>query len=150
MSAGMTPREGNAMNGVATVEQLWVTEDWELARQALVEAPELDEVRREIEREFQIDLNNLEFIDDFPDAKLKRLKERLLIEIESFVSGFKASLVRQVCIHWDYCNQKNSRKSEIAQYLTAALDIVLTQGALTLAVLLMKREYFDKLCGCKS
>lgn len=138
------------MNGLETVEQLWVTEDWELARQTLVEAPELEGARIEIERDFQIDLNNLDFIDDFPNAKLKRLKERLLIAVESFVSGFKDSLIRQVCIHWDYCNQKNSRKSEIAQYLTAALDIVITQGALTLAVLLMKREYFDKLCNCRS
>ena len=138
------------MNGLETVEQLWVTEDWELARQTLVEAPELEGARIEIERDFQIDLNNLDFIDDFPNAKLKRLKERLLIAVESFVSGFKDSLIRQVCIHWDYCNQKNSRKSEIAQYLTAALYIVITQGALTRAVLLMKREYFDKLCNCRS
>ena len=93
------------MNGLETVEQLWVTEDWELARQTLVEAPELEGARIEIERDFQIDLNNLDFIDDFPNAKLKRLKERLLIAVESFVSGFKDSLIRQVCIHWDYCNQ---------------------------------------------
>lgn len=138
------------MNGLATFEQLWVTEDWELARQALVEAPELEEVRIEIEREFQVDLNDFGFIDDLSNAKFKKLKERLLTGIESFVSGLKVRLVRQVCVEWDYCNQRDSRKSEIAQYLAHALDIFITQGAMTLAVLLMKREYFDKLCGCKN
>lgn len=130
------------------IENLLVMEDWELARQVIVEADELEDVRIELEDEFQVDLNSLETIIDLPDASLKDLKKILLSKVRSLVQNRSQDLRRRICVELDYCNNKNSRKAEIAAYLVSALDIVVTGGAAALLALLIKQEYFDKLCQC--
>lgn len=136
------------MTSEMTFEQLWVIEEWELARQILVGAPEFEEFREEIEYKFDIDLEILEDIVDLPDAGLRELQERILASVESFTNRFKNTLYDKVCVEWEYCKQKNSRKSVIAEYIASAIDIAMAGGALTLAIVLMKREYLDKLCHC--
>ncbi len=135
-------------NGLELIERLWVTEDWELARQVLLEAEELRNSRNEIEDEFGIDLEDLESVIDLPDASLRKLKERILTRVDEQVRGYNDALYQKVCVEWDYCNRKNTGKAELAEYLAALLDIVVTGGALALAALLLKRGYFDRLCQC--
>jgi hypothetical protein len=139
-----------ATASVATVEELIVTEDWELARQVLVEAPELYDYRREIEAEFEIDLTNLGSIIDLPDALLSPLKLRLLTQVESWVYQFNDRLYQKVCVEWNYCARKDSGMVLIVEALISVLDIAITKGYFVLTVLLLKRGYFDKLCRCGS
>lgn len=134
--------------GLPAVEQLFVTEDWELARQVIVEAPEFSDIRGEIENEHRIALGDLESIIDLPEASFRRLKEAILERVESRVREYNDAIHQKVCVEWDYCNKRESRKVEIAEYIAAVLDIVVTGGAVALAALLLKREYLDKLCRC--
>ena len=135
-------------NGLELIERLWVTEDWELARQVLLEAEELRESRNEIEDEFNVDLEDLVSVIDLPDATLRKLKERILFTIEDHVRGFNEVLYQRVCIELDYCNRRNDPTIELLEFLTNALDFLVTAGLISLLALLLKRGYFDKLCQC--
>ena len=104
--------------------------------------------RQELEDQFQVDLNSLETIFDLPDASLKKIKEILISKVLLLVQSRRQDLRRLICFELDYCNYKKSRKAEIAAYLVSALDIVVTGGAASLLALLIKQEYFDKLCQC--
>jgi hypothetical protein len=136
-------------NGVVVLEQLLVTEDWELGRQVLIESSTLAEERREVEDRFEVRLESLESILDLPDASLKQLKEEILVKVEAKVREYNSDLYQKICVELDYCNNKDSWKWRAAEYTAAVLDIAFGGGGVALGVLLLKREYFDKLCKCK-
>jgi hypothetical protein len=64
------------------------------------------------------------------------------------VGQFNDRLYQKVCVEWDYCARKDSGIALIIEALVSVLDIVITKGYFALAVLLLKRGYFDKLCRC--
>ncbi|RBI65398.1 hypothetical protein DQ400_18115 [Vreelandella sulfidaeris] len=138
-------------NDLAVFEEYWVTEDWELARQVILGSDKMYELYgAKIEADFEVELGNLESIIELPDAKLKKLKDLLIANVITFVKGYDRDLKRKVCEEWDYCSKRNSSKAEKVEYLILALDIVATSGLLALVTLLLKREYFDKLCKCSN
>ena len=136
-------------NGVMVLEQLLVTEDWDLARQVLVEASALAEERQDIEDRFGVSMRSLESILDLPEVSLKQIKRDILIKVEAKVREYNSDLYQRICVELDYCNNKDSWKWRAAEYTAAVLDIAFGGGGVALGVLLLKREYFDKLCKCK-
>ena len=135
-------------NTVVVLEQLLVTEDWELGRQVLVEASAFAEDREQIEAEFAVSLRQLDAVLELPDASLRRLKEVVLERVQTRVRDYDDELYQRICVELDYCKNKDVWKWRAAEYLAAILDIVFGGGGVTLAVLLLKREALDRLCKC--
>lgn len=136
-------------NGIVVLEQLLVTEDWELGRQAFIESSVLSDERREIEEHFGISMDSLESILDLPDASFKEVKKEILLKIEAKVREYNRDLYKKICVDLDYCKNKDSLSWRIAEYAAAGLDIVFGGGGTALGVLLFKNEYLDKLCKCE-
>ena len=136
-------------NGVVVMEQLLITEDWELGRQVLIESSALAEERQEIEDRFDVSIEKLELILDLPDASIKQIKKEILLKVEAKIRDYNSELYEKICVELDYCNNKDAWKWRAAEYTAAVLDIIFGGGGVALGVLLLKREYFDKLCKCK-
>jgi len=124
------------------------TEDWELARQSLVELEELRSARDEIESRFDIDLTNIEAIIDLPTDSFNNLKKDLTIAVDSQLLRFSEMFRQKVCIELDYCNLKKSKGWRIVEYLIGALAIVFDKGLIPLSFYIFKREILDELCQC--
>lgn len=136
-------------SGLKTIEELIVTEDWELARQIIQEAPEFEESRREIEARFGIAIGDLDSIIHLPEDSYRRLGKLLLETIEARLELIRDELHRKICEEFDYCRQKKKLGWRVMEYISGVLDIFFTKGGLTLAVLVIKNEFLDKLCRCK-
>lgn len=135
-------------NAVAVLEQLLVTEDWELGRQVLVDASVFADDAQRLEAEFDVSLRHLEMIFDLPDADRMRLKREILARFEARLRDYNDDLYQKICVELGYCANKEAWKWRAAEYLAGALDILFGGGGIALAVLLLKREYLDKLCKC--
>lgn len=135
-------------NGLQTIEQLLVTEDWELGRQIIVETEDFRDIREEIEGEYDISLDNLVTIIALPADFFETLKQRILTAIESRIEIFNDAMYQLICVEWDYCARRGDPMTDIAEHLIGAiLDLMVTGGA-SVAILLLKRGYFDGLCQC--
>lgn len=124
------------------------TEDWELARQSLVELEEFRSARDEIESRFDIDLTNIEAIIDLPTDSFNNLKKDLTIAVDSQLLRFSEMFRQKVCAELDYCNLKKSKGWRIVEYLIGALAIVFDKGLIPLSFYIFKREILDELCQC--
>jgi len=124
------------------------TEDWELARQSLVELEEFRSARDEIESRFDIDLTDIEAIIDLPTDSFNNLKEDLIIAVDSQLLRFSEMFREKVCVEVDYCNLKKSKGWRIVEYLIGALAIVFDKGLIPLSFYIFKREILDELCQC--
>ena len=124
------------------------TEDWELARQSLVELEEFRSARDEIESRFDIDLTNIEAIIDLPMDSFNNLKKDLTIAVDSQLLRFSEMFRQKVCVELDYCNLKKSKGWRIVEYLIGALAIVFDKGLIPLSFYIFKREILDELCRC--
>jgi hypothetical protein len=147
-------------NGTATQElvihsvsaevamQYLATEDWELARQSLMELEEFRSARDEIESRFDIDLTNMEAIVDLPIDSFNDLKRELVIAVDSQLLRFSEMFRQKVCVELDYCNLKKSKSWRIVEYLIGALAVVFDKGLIPLSFYIFKREILDELCQC--
>jgi hypothetical protein len=124
------------------------TEDWELARQSLVELEEFRSARDEIESRFDIDLTDIEAVIDLPTDSFNNLKEDLIIAVDSQLLRFSEMFRQKVCAELDYCNLKKSKGWRIVEYLIGALAIVFDKGLIPLSFYIFKREILDELCQC--
>jgi hypothetical protein len=136
-------------NGVQTIEGLLIAENWELARQAIDEAPQFAQEKRKIEEEFGISLGDLGSIIDLPEDSFKRLQTRLLTTANGYFTSAHDELYEKICIRFDYCEMKKKWGWRVLEYLIAAVDVFATNGGATLAMLALKTEVLDKLCRCK-
>ncbi len=84
-------------------------EDWELARQSLVELEEFRSARDEVESRFDIDLTNIEAIIDLPTDSFSNLKKDLTIAVDSQLLRFSEMFRQKVCVELDYCNLKKEQ-----------------------------------------
>jgi hypothetical protein len=123
-------------------------EDWELARQSMVELEEFRSARDEIESRFDIDLTDMEAIVDLPTDSFNDLKRDLVITVDSQLLRFSEMFRQKVCVELDYCNLKKSKSWRIVEYLIGALAIVFDKGLIPLSFYIFKREILDELCQC--
>ena len=147
-------------NGTATQElvihsvsaevamQYLATEDWELARQSMMELEEFRSARDEIESRFDIDLADMEAIVDLPTDSFNDLKRELVIALDSQLLRFSEMFRQKVCVELDYCNLKKSKSWRIVEYLIGAMAIVFDKGLIPLSFYIFKREILDELCQC--
>lgn len=133
-----------------TIEELLATDSWELARQAIVESPVFAPERGRIEEEFGISLGDVSFVIDLPLDTFKKLQKRLLDVVQDYFATVRDELYQRVCVEFGYCEQKKTRGWRIMEYLVGIFDILVTSGGATLAMLALKTEVLDKLCGCKT
>src|SRR5690242_10089587 len=124
------------------------TEDWELARQSLVELEEFRSARDEIESRLDIDLTDIEAIIGLPTDSFNNLKKDLTIAVDSQLLRFSEMFRQKVCVELDYCNLKKSKGWRIVEYLIGALAIVFDKGLIPLSFYIFKREILDELCQC--
>jgi len=124
------------------------TEDWELARQSLIELEEFRDARSEIEFRFEIDLTDIEAIVDLPTDSFSDLKRDLVITVDSQLLRLSETFRLKVCVELDYCNLKKSQRWRIVEYLIGALALVFDKGLIPLAFYIFKREILDELCKC--
>lgn len=134
---------------MVAVFDLLVREDWELARGAIVDLPQLDAQRSKVEGEFGISLNDLEAIFSLPFLPLERLKRHLLDVALGHLDAIRDELYREVCVKLGYCHAKRTTAWRMAEYIAGVIDVIHTMGALSLAILAIKREVLDRLCGCR-
>jgi hypothetical protein len=123
-------------------------EDWELARQSMVELEEFRSARDEIESRFEIDLTDIEAIVDLPTDSFNDLKRDLVITVDSQLLRFSEMFRQKVCVELDYCNLKKSKSWRIIEYLIGALAVVFDKGLIPLSFYIFKREILDELCQC--
>ena len=123
-------------------------EDWELARQSLMELEEFRSARDEIESRFDIDLTDIEAIIDLPTDSFNNLKKDLVIAVDSQLLRFSEMVRQKVCVELDYCNLKKSKGWRIVEYMIGALAIVFDKGLIPLSFYIFKREILDELCHC--
>jgi|SRR3954447_6603771 hypothetical protein len=147
-------------NGTATQElvihrvpadvalQYLATEDWELARQSIIELGEFRSARSDIELELDIDLNDIEAIVDLPTDSFEKLKQVLTTTLDTQLLLLSETFRVKVCIDLDYCNLKKSQRWRIVEYLIGALALIFDKGLIPLAFYIFKREILDELCGC--
>jgi hypothetical protein len=147
-------------NGTATQElvihsvsaevamQYLAIEDWELARQSLMELEEFRSARDEIESRFDIGLADMEAIVDLPTDSFNDLKRELVIAVDSQLLRFSEMFRQKVCVELDYCNLKKSKSWRIVEYLIGALAVVFDKGLIPLSFYIFKREILDELCQC--
>lgn len=141
------------MEATIALEELVALENWELARQYVVdEARSGDEsairFKEEIEVEFQVDLADRFAVADLPVPTFKRLTERLLEFARRSADSFRDELHQKICVEMKYCENKDKGLWKYSTYAAAIADIFGTSGAASLAVLLTKEEFLKKLCGC--
>jgi hypothetical protein len=123
-------------------------EDWELARQSMVELDELRDARDEIEARYEIDLTDIEAIVDLPTDSFNDLKGDLVSAVDSQLLRFSEMFRQKVCVELDYCNLKKNKSWRIVEYLIGALAIIFSKGLISLAFYIFKREILDELCQC--
>ena len=128
--------------------QYLATEDWELARQSMMELEEFRSARDEIESRFEIDLTDMEAIVDLPTDSFNDLKRDLIIALDSQLLRFSEMFRQKVCVELDYCNLKKSKSWRIVEYLIGALAVVFDKGLIPLSFYIFKREILDELCQC--
>jgi len=126
------------------------TEDWELARQSILELEEFRSARSDLELEFDIDLANIEAIIDLPSDSFERLKQQLTSAVDAQLLLLSETFRIKVCVELDYCNLKKGKGWRIVEYLIGALAIVFDKGLIPLAFYIFKREILDELCKCSS
>lgn len=136
------------MTATATFLEVVTWEDWELARVALIELPQLEDSCALIEESFGVSLRDLEAILDLPPVSFEALRKRLIDAALAFLHARRDELRQKICVDLDYCELKKTSRWRIAGYIAAVVDITYTKGALSLAILALKQEVFDKLCGC--
>lgn len=124
------------------------TEDWELARQSLIELEEFRDARSEIESKFEIDLTDIEAIIELPTDSFSDLKRDLVAAVDSQLLRLSEIFRLKVCVELDYCNLKKSQRWRIVEYLIGALSIVFDKGLIPLSFYIFKREILDELCKC--
>ena len=124
------------------------TEDWELARQSLIELEEFKSARSEIEFKFEIDLTDIEAIIELPTDSFSDLKRDLVIAVDSQLLRLSEMFRLKVCVELDYCHLKKSQRWRIVEYLIAALSVVFDKGLIPLSFYIFKREILDELCKC--
>ncbi|HEY6044306.1 MAG TPA: hypothetical protein VIU43_05360, partial [Nitrosospira sp.] len=78
--------------------QYLATEDWELARQSMIELEEFRSARDEIESRFDIDLADMEAIVDLPTDSFNDLKRELVIALDSQLLRFSEMFRQKVCV----------------------------------------------------
>jgi hypothetical protein len=137
-------------NGVQTLESLLTTENWELARQAINEAPQFAGEKQRIEEEFGISLDYLGSIIDLPEDSFNRFQQQLFTTVKRYFTSAHDELYQKICIEFNYCEMKRKWGWRVAEYLIGIVDIFGGSGGGALAVLVLKTEVLDKLCGCKS
>jgi hypothetical protein len=123
-------------------------EDWELARQSMVELEEFRDARDEIESRHDIDLTDIEAIVDLPADSFNDLKGDLVSAVDSQLLRFSEMFRQKVCVELDYCNLKKNKSWRIVEYLIGALASIFSKGLITLAFYIFKREILDELCQC--
>lgn len=123
-------------------------EDWELARQSMIEVEEFRSARDEIESRFDIDLTDIEAIVGLPTDSFNDLKRDLVIALDSQLLRFSEMFRQKVCVELDYCNLKKSKSWRIVEYLIGALAVVFDKGLIPLSFYIFKREILDELCHC--
>jgi len=138
------------MPDILSIEEMVATENWNLAREVISTSEDFSNERDLIENEFEVSMDNLGSIIDLPHDRFENLKKRLLEIIKKRFISLEAELYQQICIELDYCNAKKEKGWRITEYIAAVFDILLTGGATALAILAIKTEYLDKLCGCKT
>ncbi len=124
------------------------TEDWELARQSLIELEEFRDARSEIESKFEIDLTDIEAIVELPTDSFSDLKRDLVTGVDLQLLRLSEMFRLKVCVELDYCNLKKSQRWRIVEYLIGALSIVFDKGLIPLSFYIFKREILDELCKC--
>ncbi|HET7060693.1 MAG TPA: hypothetical protein VFI43_00780 [Nitrosospira sp.] len=124
------------------------TEDWELARQSLIELEDFRSTRSDLELEFDIDLANIEAIIDLPTDSFERLKQELTAALDAKLLLFSEAFRVKICVELDYCNLKKGKRWRVVEYLIGALAIVFDKGLIPLAFYIFKREILDELCKC--
>ena len=132
-----------------TAEEFVVTENWELARQAVSEGSDFIEDRRRIEDEFGISLDDIGTIIDLPQDVFKKLQKRLLGSTSDYFKSRRAEMHKKICVDLNYCEAKKTRTWRVAEYVLAVGDLFLTGGGGAIAILALKTEVLDELCGCK-
>ena len=132
-----------------TIEQLIVTEDWELARQIIEEVPEFEEDRSSIEAEFGVAIGDLGSIINLPEDSFRRFKKVLIQRLEARLDRIRDELHKKICEEFDYCRQKKKLGWRVMEYVAGVLDIFYTRGGITIAIAVIKNEFLDKLCDCK-
>ena len=136
-----------------TIEHLVALENWELARQFLVEQAEDGNeeaiaFKTQLEEEFNIDLSDLSAIGSLPVPAIMGLSKKLIDHAMDAVRNIESQLRQKICVEMNYCNKKNQGVWRYAEYAAAVADIFGGSGAVSLAVLLAKNQFLDKLCGC--
>jgi hypothetical protein len=124
------------------------TEDWELARQSLIELEGFKSARSDIELELDIDLANIEAIIDLPSDSFEKLKQRLTNTLDTQLLLLSEAFRIKVCVELDYCNLKKSKRWRVVEYLIGALAVVFDKGLIPLAFYIFKREILDEVCKC--
>jgi hypothetical protein len=124
------------------------TEDWELARQSLIELEDFRSARSDLELEFDIDLANIEAIIDLPSDSFEKLKQRLADTLDTQLLLLSEAFRIKVCVELDYCNLKKSKRWRVVEYLIGALGVIFDKGLIPLAFYIFKREILDELCKC--
>jgi len=149
MASGTATQELVIHNVSAEVALEYLSrEDWELARQSMVELEEFRSARDEIESRFEIDLTDIEAIVDLPTDSFSDLKRDLVITVDSQLLRFSEMFRQKVCVELDYCNLKKSKGWRIVEYLIGALAVVFDKGLIPLSFYIFKREILDELCQC--
>ena len=125
------------------------TEDWELARQSIIEVEEFKSARSDMELEFNIDLTDIEAIVDLPTDSFEKLKQELTTTLDAQLLRLSETFRTKVCVDLDYCNLKKSQRWRIVEYIIGALAFVFDKGLIPLAFYIFKREILDELCECE-
>jgi len=133
-----------------TIDELLATDNWELARQTIAESPVFAAERDRIEDEFGISLGDVSSAIDLPVDTFKKLQKRLLDVVQDYFATVRDELYQRVCLEFGYCEQKKTRGWRIMEYLVGFFDVLVTNGGATLAMLALKTEVLDKLCGCNT
>ena len=130
------------------VESFIVLEDWELARRAVAELPELAAERERLETMFSVNLDDLQDVLSLDPKLLENFKRRVTVTALGGAAATRDWLTQEICVRLDYCSKREELGWRIVEYILGLIDVLHTQGFISLLVLMIKQEYLDRLCKC--
>lgn len=137
------------MEELRTIDELLQQEPWNVARELIAGHPEFADARQVIDDEFGVWVGDVDGIRELPEADFRRLKKRLIELVQEQLQAHRDALHEKICLELNYCQVKDQGRAKLVRYIAGALDVFVTNGGVSLAILLLEEEFLKKLCGCK-
>lgn len=131
-----------------TYEEIMRLEEWEAAFYAIRDSDDMYDLQQELEKDFEIDFDNMEDVKDLPQDTFSDFKKRVTLTVTNHLNSVKDQLYQKVCVEFEYCKKRDTFSAKTLEGLILLLDFFKTGGIAYFTFFGFKSGFFDQLCRC--